>query len=240
METEQKKVGRPGRWAWYAVGLSLGIGLLAGWLTGRWLLGIPCGVVCGWVSRTLRQHLLRHRQALFHRQVAEGLTLLAQLLRAGSSLPQALESWARQASPPLEQDLQQVVQALHLGESLPEVVARWARQVRSPDVTFFAEAVAIASESGGAMAGVFAGIADIVRERCRIAGRLAALTAQGRLSGWVMAALPGVFLGLLEWFAPELAQPLWQTTMGNLLLVGVTGLVVGGLAVMDVLVRGSF
>lgn len=226
-----------GRWGW--VWTALGAGLAGGLLTRRGLLGIPCALIAGWLAWTYRRSALRHRRQLLQRQFAEGLALLAQLLRAGSSLPQAVEHWAKEAPTPLHLYLQQVVQELRLGVSLPEVTSRWAVQVRDPEVELFAAAVALAWEGGGATARMFTSIAEMTRERQRIAGRVASLTAQGRLSGYVMAVLPFVVLGMLHLMAPELVVPLWQTTVGNLLLLVVAVLVVAGLVLMDRLVESE-
>ncbi|MBI3292476.1 MAG: type II secretion system F family protein [Elusimicrobia bacterium] len=219
--------------------LTLGAGLLGSFLTGRWLLGIPCLLVVAWVHWAFRQWAVHQRWERFHRQLAEGLTLLAQLLRAGSSLPQAVEHWAQEAQLPLQRELHQVIHEIHLGVPLPEAVDRWASRAQSPTVEFFAMAVAMAWEGGGSTAGVFSGIAEVIRERQRVAGRLAALTAQGRLSGYIMAALPIFLLGMLELLAPELTRSLWQTTLGNLFIIGVTVLVVAGLFLIERLVNNG-
>ncbi len=174
----------------------------------------------------------RRGRERFEVQLVDALDTLVGAVRSGASLAQAWELVARETAAPLGDALRQVQRETGLGISQGEALRRAAGRVGSPDFAFAVGAITLAQETGGRLGETLARLAEGMRRRAKVQGRVKALTAQGRLSGWVMGAMPFALLGLLSVVSPEMVAPLFQSALGWLLLAGVTGMVaVGGLVI---------
>lgn len=158
---------------------------------------------------------LRHRRlAALSAQWPDATMLISGALRAGSSLPQAIAQAAREMPSPCGRELDLVVREQRLGVGLDAAMASLERRVPLEDVTLFAAALRIAQESGGNLAETLERLADTLRRKAAVEGRIDALTAQGRLQGWVMAALPLVVGAALFAIEPQAMRPLVTTWPG--------------------------
>ncbi len=188
--------------------------------------------VTEWIRRPIELWRARRSRERFEIQLVDALDTLAGAVRSGASLAQAWELVARETSAPLGDVLRQVQRETGLGLSQREALQRAAGRVGSADFWFVVAAIALAQETGGRLGETLARLAEGVRRRGGVQGRVKALTAQGRLSGWVMGAMPFALLGLLTLVSPDMVAPLFQSPLGWLLLACVTGMVaVGGLVI---------
>jgi len=173
------------------------------------------------------------REARLADQLPQILEALSAALRAGQSLPQALESAADELPEPGGGQLRGVLQRLRLGEA-PEAVldsmADGFHGALQADWRLLSTGVAIQRSSGGDLAGLLDSLAETLRERQRLQGQIQALTAQGRLSAWVVGLLPPALLLALQCLDPSLTEPLYGTPKGWALLAA--GLVLEGLGVL--------
>ena len=166
------------------------------------------------------------RRALFEVQLIDGLTLLANSLRAGMTLQQSMELLVREMKPPISQEFGRVLQENRLGTDFDAAMLNMATRLQSRDLDMLVNAIAITRKSGGNMGEIFQKIAEIIRERGRIEGKVRALSATGNMQALVMSALPFGMLGALWFIDPINVQLLFGTTIG-LIAFGVTcGLVV--------------
>lgn len=169
----------------------------------------------GAASPTLLVRFYRARRVkLFERQLVDALGGLAAALRAGMTFQQALEEIGRTASAPLSQEFGLTVREIRLGASTEEALESLASRVGSDDLQLVVTAVNTARSLGGNLAEMFDRIASTIRERFRIEGRIRALTAQGRLQGVVIGAMP-----ILVWLAfdairPDLTRPMLSHWFG--------------------------
>jgi tight adherence protein B len=167
----------------------------------------------------------------FNKQLPDTITLIANALRAGSSFLQAVELVVRESRPPISTEFGRVIREVNLGLSFDVALENMVRRVRSDDLELMATAIAIQHGVGGNLAEILDSIAFTIRERVRIKGEIQTLTAQQRLSGYVVGFLPIALAGFLFIAAPNFMQPMFDDRVSLLgLPAGVIILFVGGFA----------
>ena len=155
------------------------------------------GAVAGFfIPRFFVKMRQRRRMRAFNGQLGDGLTLMANGLRAGYSLLQAMDALGREMPPPISMEFRRVVQEIGLGISNQRAFDNLLRRVPSEDLDLVITAIGIQAEIGGNLSEILEIIAGVIRERVRIKGEIQVLTAQGQLSGYVISALP-IVLGLV-------------------------------------------
>ncbi len=166
----------------------------------------------------LSRHLQQKRLEEFDSQLTDGLTTIANSLRAGLSFPQALETIGREASPPLSEEFSQVNREVGLGVNTEEALRELTRRVPSKELHLAVTAINIAREAGGNLAEVLGQLSSTMRQRNMLQGKIKTLTAEGRLSGIVVGIMP-ILLGLaIHAIEPDLMKPMFHTLPGNIML----------------------
>jgi tight adherence protein B len=190
----------------------------AGYWAGGVLLA-ALAAVAGFFSPSLLVRFYRRRRLLrFNAQLADGLQQMANALRAGFTLQQAMEQVGREGNAPLRQELGLLIKEVKLGLPLDDALAAMAKRVGSEELDLMATSTAVARQLGGNLAELFESIAATIRERFRLEGRIAALTSQGKLQGLIVAALP-LCVGLfLDAYRPDLIAPMFETAYGYVLV----------------------
>lgn len=163
---------------------------------------------------------IRRRRKKFTNQLGDMLTMVANALRAGFSFMQAFELISREMDAPMGREVQLVVNEVNLGNTLESALDNMQRRVASPDFELVVTAVLIQRQVGGDLASILDTISETIAERVRMRREVMALTAQGRLSGIVVAVIP-VALGLfLEIVNPGYLKPLLETDLGRMFIIG--------------------
>jgi tight adherence protein B len=131
------------------------------------------------------------------RQMPEGMELLARSLRAGHTMPSAMELLGSEMGPPLGVEMRLAYEEQRLGLGLGNALRRLADRVDSQDLRFFVTAVLIQSETGGNLAEILENIGTLIRARLNLKGKISGLTAEGRFSALILALMPvGIFFTL--------------------------------------------
>ena len=165
----------------------------------------------------------------FNKQLPDTITLIANGLRAGSSFLQAIELVVREARPPVSIEFGRVIREVNLGLAFDEALENMVRRVRSDDLELMATAISIQHNVGGNLAEILDSIAYTIRERVRIKGEIRTLTAQQRLSGYVVGLLPIGLAGFLFIAAPGFMAPMFDDSVNIAgLPAGVIILIFGG------------
>ena len=199
---------------------------------GLWALGpflaAPAAAL-GFFTPALAVRIYRRRRLRrFEAQLTEALQQMANALRAGLAFHQAVEQAARDAPPPLAQEFGLYLKEVKLGVPADEALSAMAARVGSEDLELVAASTNLARQMGGNLAEMFETIAATVRERFRLEGRIRALTSQGKLQGMVVAALPLGVAVFLDWYRPDLLQPMFQNAYGYVLVSAIVLLQVTG------------
>jgi len=160
----------------------------------------------------------RRRRSMFDAQLTDALQQMANALRAGLTFQQASEQVGREAPAPLGQEFGLYAKEVRLGTSSEEALLAMVRRVGSEDFELVATSTNIARQLGGNLSDMFETIAETIRERFRLEGKIRALTSQGKLQGLVVATLP-LWVGLfLDWYRPDLMQPMFAHAYGYILV----------------------
>jgi tight adherence protein B len=210
---------RPAEWVLLRVCVVVTAAALLFSLASFW--GGVMGVALGWLITALYQQVrIDRRMNQFTEQLPDALQLMIGSLRAGFSLPQALEALAREAPQPVGAEFGRALAEHRLGAELSDSLERVAQRTESEDLGWTVMAVRIQREVGGNLAEVLQTTVDTMRERSRLRRQVRALSAEGRLSAWVLIALP-VILGLLMFFfRRDYMLPLLTDPLGLTMLVG--------------------
>jgi len=174
------------------------------------ILWIGALVLGFWLPRFWLNRRKNGRLKAFNSSLADTIMLLANSLRAGSSFLQAVEMIVRESRPPISTEFARVIREVNLGLPLDEALANLQRRVRSDDLDLMTTAIAIHHSVGGNLAEILDSIAYTIRERVRIKGEIKTLTAQQRMSGYVVGFLPVGLVVLLSVIAPTFMAPMLQ------------------------------
>ncbi len=172
-----------------------------------WVIGAIIGFMLPrfWLSRRRAGRL-----KAFNGQLADTITLIANALRAGSSFLQAVEMVVRETRPPISTEFGRVIREVNLGLAFDQALENMLRRVRSDDLELMVTAISIQHQVGGNLAEILDSIAFTIRERVRIKGEIRTLTAQQRMSGYVVGFLPIGLTGILFVIAPSFMQPMFR------------------------------
>ena len=175
------------------------------------------------------------RLKAFNDQLGDTLNLLVNSIRAGYSILQAMRTVSEEMSPPISSEFGRVVQEVQLGISLEEALAHMLRRVPSDDLDMVVTAMNIQREVGGNLAEILDSISFTVRERIRIKGEIRTLTAQSRISGYMVAAVPVILAGIIYMLNPEFIGILFEHTCGHIMIgAAVLGIAAGFLVMRKV------
>lgn len=178
---------------------------------------------------TLVRIRARRRRNVFDRQLPQALGALGASLRAGHSLEQAMQAIANDMPDPLGGELQRVLRESRLGRPLDQALEATAHRIGSRDFEFVVTTIAIQRQIGGSLAEILDIVADTVRSRQMLRTKVRALTSMGRLSVWVLIALPLVIATAVTAINPGFIEPLFATTTGNVMLaLAAVSIAIGG------------
>jgi tight adherence protein B len=204
-------------WIVLHAGIAVGAAVL-GWLLNGFAMAVlllVLGAVGPWFYLSFRHS---RRLAAFNGQLAETLGLIAGGLQAGLSLPQAIDSVVQEGNEPMAGELKRALIEQRLGIDITDALEGVGERMESADFGWVVMAIRIQREVGGNLAEILHTVADTLREREYLRRQVRALSAEGRLSGYILTALP-ILVGIYMAFGnPEYASVLWTTFTGLLLL----------------------
>lgn len=160
------------------------------------------------------QWMKQRRIDRIQQQLPDGLLMVAGGMRAGLGFTPALESLTRDVEPPLSQEFALVLREQRMGVKLEEALVHLNDRVPVQDVTLFVSAVSISREVGGNLAESLSLLAETLRRRLIMEGKVKSLTAQGRLQGIVMALMPVGIIAFLTIAYSDTMQALYHTPLG--------------------------
>jgi len=174
----------------------------------------------------------KRRMTKLTNQLPDVFEMMGQALRAGHSLAGAVQTIYEQMPPPIATEFAQVYHEQNLGVKIEEALSSMADRVDSLDVRFFVTAVMIQRQTGGDLAEVLDNISGVIRERIELAGLVRGLTAEGRLSGWVLFSLPTLVFVASMYLNPKYADVLLEDPRGQVMLMIAFGMQLMGIAMI--------
>jgi len=183
---------------------------------------VVAGIVLGLITASLPLIMMevakRKRKKGLEAQLPEIIEKLSGSLRAGSSLMASFENASSRSGGPFADETRLMMKEVSLGLSMEEALSRMSKRIDSEDVSILNTALSIAMRSGGNVSLVLDNIGASIRERRTLDGKIKALTSQGRMQGIIIGLLPVVLLMGIYLIDPEMIKPLFDTTIGRVLL----------------------
>ncbi len=223
------------------------LGLTAAGAPGGYLLGsvLPLPgfvrlllVLAGFAATPLAVRRARQRRVQsISTQLAGALLTLGNGLRAGHSLLQAMGAAAEQTPVPLGEELGHLLREISGGIPVDEALERLVERTANPDLELLITAIRVQREVGGNLAEVLDRISATIRARVEVQAHLRVVTAQSRLSAWVVGLLPVGVFAITTVVAPTVSAVLVHDPVGRLLAGAAVAMELGGLFVISRIVR---
>jgi tight adherence protein B len=211
----------PAEWLLAHAGAAIGGGLLfllVSSFNPWWaLLGLLVGLAVPFIVLNIRTS---NRQKAFSEQLPDTLTLMAGSLSAGFSLPQAVDSVVKEGLEPISSEMQKAVVEARLGVPIEEALENIAVRTQNKDFAWVVMAIRIQRQVGGNLSEILRIVAETLRERAYLRRQIRTLSAEGRISAVIIAAMPFVMLIYLLFVRPEYITLLFTETLGLIMIVG--------------------
>jgi tight adherence protein B len=185
-------------------------------------------------------HVMHKRRRRINRlidQLPDVFEMIGQALRAGHSLGSGIGLVSEQLPDPAGTEFARVFHEQNLGVKVEDALVNMADRVDQLDLRFFVTAVLIQRQTGGDLAEVLDKISHVIRDRIQLFGMVQGLTAEGRLSGWVLLALPILVFFMELWINPDYANVLLYDPMGKMMLFGTVCMMLMGMALIKKIVN---
>ena len=192
---------------------------MVGLTVGQWMAGGLFGLVGLVLGLPVPILVLRQRQKMrknrFTQQLPEALDLLINALKAGYSLQAAIEFAGRETSAPLGVELVRFHDESRLGIDVRTALVALQERVGTEDVRMFVTSLLLQRETGGNLTELLGNIASLVRQRLAFQGQVETLTAEPKLSAYILTALPFLVAGAISIMSPGYMKPLFETALGH-------------------------
>lgn len=175
-------------------------------------------------------HVRRKRLQALEQQLPDALELMARALRAGHAFLSAMQMVGTEGPEPIAQEFRIASDEVNYGVPTPDALLNLASRVPVMDLRFFVIAVGIQRETGGNLAELLDKLGALIRARFKLLGTIRVLSAEGRVSAWILTLLPFVLGGLINVINPKFMSVLWTDPAGSKLVVG--GLILMGIGVL--------
>ncbi|MCP4304656.1 MAG: type II secretion system protein F [bacterium] len=228
---------RPGEAIAGIIGLSAVVGLLVMVFMRSPIWGVVSGGLILGVSVVMVQGIASRHKTKFENQLPDTLNLLSTSLRSGYSLLQAVEAVAAEAPEPTAREFGRAMNETRLGRSPVVALKQVADRMESLDFDWAVLAISIQREVGGNLAEVLQTAADTMLQRNRLRREMKALTAEGRVSAYVLGSLPIALFAFLFFSRRDYLQPMLDSTMGLIALGGAVFMLMVGIFWLSKIVK---
>jgi len=214
------------------------VGAVVGnWWIAPGLLGWAPGLALGAAPYLFLLQKRKLRLRRFSELLPEAIDLMSRGLRAGQALSASVETIAQESDEPLRSEFRRAADEQSFGLPFREAMINLSRRVPVTDLQFLVTAILVQKETGGNLAQILDKASHVIRERVRVAGQMRIRTAQGRLTGWILCALPFVIFIALNFLNPGYGKSLFQDPLGQKLVTYAAIMMVIGMLVIRKIVN---
>jgi tight adherence protein B len=222
---------RPGEFVIVVVGGALGIAAVLLLMLGSAAMAAAGSIMAILVTGRVIRRRVTKRKKQFAAQLPDALSLVASSLSAGHTFLRAVQMMCEESPPPLSEEFGRLVAETRLGYNVTDALERMAERLQIRDLDMVVQAIRIQQTVGGKLADLFHTLSDVIRARDEVKREVLILTAEGRMSAYVLAGLvPALFL-MMRMLNPAYMEPLFHG-VGVFVLIGCAGSVVAGLFVI--------
>ena len=202
---------RPGEYVLITTGTAAISGILMWFLTGQIVVGMIMLAMVVWASwRLFVMGKVERRRKAFEAQLPEALSLIASSLEAGHTFQHSIQMMVEEASAPLSEEFGRVIAEMSLGDSLMDALDRMSERLQIRDLAWVVQAIRIHQTVGGKLADLLFTLAEFMRAREEIRREVQVLTAEGRLSAYVLGALPVFEFMVIKTVNPSYLEPMFH------------------------------
>lgn len=227
---------RPGEFVLFAASLGVIAGVLITLVTGALPLGVIVFVASPVAAWAILGRRINKRRARFQSEFPDALGLIASSLSAGHTFLRAIQIMTEEAEGPIAEEFGRVMNETQLGGNLVDALDRMAGRLEMRDVDWVVQAIKIQQTVGGKLADLLHTLADFIRARYEVQREIQVLTAEGRMSAWVIGALPAVILLVTTTSNPGYIDPMF-TGWGPFWLAVAGVMTVGSIAMILKMVK---
>jgi len=164
--------------------------------------------------------LRRRRQEVFLNDFADAIDVMVRGLKAGLPVSEAMKIIATESGPPVGPEFAEVVDGQRIGISIDQGIERMVERMPLAEVNFLAIVMTIQSKTGGNLSEALSNLSRVLRDRKKMKNKVRAVSQEAKSSAAIIGALPFVIMGGLTVLNPTYLNPMFDTTTGNMLLVG--------------------
>ena len=234
MDTNEKKVTQ------LLLMSSFGLGFLffmMAWpnFTAGVFMGVSAAIAGFQLPPIIFKTIYDRRCNLFVDQMVDALTIMANGVKSGSNPQQSMQRVVEIMNQPISTEFSQVITQTQFGQSFEEALGDLGERIPRPDVQMFVTAINILKETGGNLAETFQTIVSTIRERQKLEKKISAMTAQGVMQGIIVSSIPFILGGVFFAVDPSYIMPMFNTTLGLVLLAAMLGLqIIGGVMIKKI------
>lgn len=227
---------RPGEYVMVAAGVAVVAAAVLVAVTTQWLFAVLAVALVAVAAVAVPRRMVAQRRKAFEAQLPDALSLIAGSLAAGHTFLRAIQMMCEESEPPLAEEFARVVHETQLGDPVVDALERMAARLEVRDLAWVVQAIRIQQTVGGRLADLLHTLADFIRAREEVRREVRVLTAEGRISAWVLGALPVFLLLAVQVISPDYMRPMFHGA-GLAMLAGAAACVVAGVVVIRRMVR---
>lgn len=202
-------------------GMLFAMGLLGGVFLGHnTVLALAVGIALGFLPFFHVFRARTKRMRAFETQLPDAIDLMGRAMRAGHAFPTALQMVGQEMPNPSGMEFRILFDETNYGVSLHDALLNLLERMPSTDLQYFTVAVLIQRETGGNLAELMDNISSIIRSRIKLMGEIRTLSAEGRLSAWILSGLPFATGAMIQLVNPGFLEVLWKDPVGMKLIYG--------------------
>jgi tight adherence protein B len=198
--------------------LLLGAGYAGYLYSGRFVTTAIAGLGCASLPAIWVWYRRDKRFMDFARQLPDALTMMKNSLQAGHTLPKAMQVISEEMPDPMRTEFYETVEELNLGVPVKNAMGNLTKRIKDENLNIFVTAMLVQREVGGNLSQLLGNLAGTIRDRFRVDQEVRALTAEGRMSGYIVGFLPIALAAVINLMQPEYLDPLLHTAAGHSLL----------------------
>ncbi len=218
---------RPGEYVLVTVAGSLAIATLLLALSGTWIFALLGAALGPLFSSVIVKRRISKRRKAFEAALPDALGLIASSLSAGHTFLRSIQMMCEEAPPPLSEEFSRLVSETRLGDPVVDALDRMAKRLQIRDLDWVVQAIRIQQSVGGKLADLLHTLADFIRAREEVRREVNVLTAEGRISAWVLSAMAPFMLFAINFVSPEYMEPMYHG-LGLVVLIGTACMVAAG------------
>ena len=227
---------RPGEYVVIVLAGAVVLGAFGLAITSQWFCGLVGVVLAVMLGSAYLERRITKRRKKFEAQFPDALSLIASSLSAGHTFLRAIQLMCEESEPPLAEEFARVVNETQLGDPVVDALDRMAQRMKVRDVEWVVQAIRIQQTVGGKLADLLHTLADFIRAREEIRREVDVLTAEGRISAWVLGSLPVFLLVAISVMNPGYMNSMFQG-WGYVWLAGSAVSVVFGVVFINKMVQ---